>query len=128
MPRPRTDTQASGAAAEDAACTLLQSRGLVLLARNVRFPFGELDLVMREDATIVFVEVRLRRNANFGGAAMSIDAGKRRRIALAAQAWLSANLAWRKSPCRFDVIAATTNADALNCEWIPAAFTLDDIG
>ena len=127
MPRPLTERQVIGAAAENAACVLLQSRGLRCLARNVRYPFGELDLVMLDAATLVFVEVRYRRSAGFGGGAMSVDAGKRRRIALAAQAWLGDNRQYAKAACRFDVVAVSGDADALQSEWIRAAFTLDDV-
>ena len=89
------DRQALGAAAEDAACAHLRTHGLQLLARNVRFRFGELDLVMRDGATVVFVEVRRRGRSDYGGAAASVDVRKMRKLALAAQAWLSGQRALR---------------------------------
>ncbi|MEO8160830.1 MAG: YraN family protein [Arenimonas sp.] len=116
-----------GATAEDAALAHLRAAGLQLLARNVRYPFGELDLVMREGATLAFVEVRFRRGNSFGGAAASVDAGKRRKLARAAQAWLGAHRAYASAPCRFDVVAVSPGANAGTCEWIRAAFTLDDL-
>lgn len=128
MPRRDTERQRLGNAAEAAACEHLRQQGLQLLARNVRYPFGELDLVMLAAGTVAFIEVRLRRSLAFGGAATSVDAGKRRKLALAAQAWLGANRGYAKSPCRFDVVAVTPGDDGLRCEWIPAAFTLDDHG
>lgn len=121
------DRKASGAAAEDAACALLERAGLRLLERNARYAFGELDLVMLDGKTLVFVEVRLRRDDRFGGAAASVDAGKRRKLALAAQAWLAANRAHRNAPCRFDVVAASIAKEGLHCDWIRGAFTLDDL-
>ena len=128
MPRAATDSRHSGAAAEAAACEHLRQRGLALVERNARFPFGEIDLVMREGGTLAFVEVRFRRSDAFGGAAVSVNAGKRRRIALAAQAWLTANPPLAKLACRFDVVAVTPDRDdRLRCEWIPSAFTLDDL-
>jgi len=127
MPRPLTERQLVGAAAEEAACELLQARGLRCLARNVRYPFGEIDLVMLDVATVAFVEVRYRRNSAFGGGAVSVDAGKRRRIALAAQSWLGDNRKFAKAACRFDVVAVDGKPDALQSEWIRAAFTLDDL-
>jgi putative endonuclease len=127
MSRPLTERQLLGAAAEDAACELLQARGLRCLARNVRYPFGEIDLVMLDVATIAFVEVRYRRNSGFGGSAASVDAGKRRRIALAAQSWLTENRKFDKAACRFDVMAVGGAPGALQSEWIQAAFTLDDL-
>lgn len=88
--------------------------------RNYRTPGrggGEIDLIMREpDATVVFVEVRKRQNAKFGGALASVSVTKQRRIMFAAQHYL---LRWPKLPaCRFDVLAV--EGDALN--WYKAAF------
>jgi putative endonuclease len=120
-----------GARAEAAALAHLQAAGLQLLARNVRYPFGELDLVMRDGATLAFVEVRYRRGQGFGGAAASVDAGKRRKLARAAQAWLGAHRAYANAGCRFDVVAVAPGSgggDAgEDCEWLRAAFTLDDL-
>jgi putative endonuclease len=124
-----TEAAQRGATAEAVALAHLRAAGLQLLARNVRYPFGELDLVMREGATVAFVEVRFRRGTNFGGAAASVDAGKRRKLARAAQAWLGANRAHARAPCRFDVVAVSPGAGdgAESCDWIRAAFTLDDL-
>lgn len=98
-----------------------------MLERNARYPFGELDLVMLDGGTVVFVEVRLRQDARFGGAAVSVDAGKRRKLARAAEAWRVANARHRNASCRFDVVAAMPSPDGLRCEWIRNAFTLDDL-
>jgi putative endonuclease len=127
MSRPLTERQLIGAAAEQAACEFLQAQSLHCLARNVGYPFGEIDLVMLDAATLVFVEVRYRRSNGFGGGVASVDAGKRRRIALAAQAWLADNKKFAKSACRFDVMVVDGHADSLRSEWLRAAFTLDDV-
>jgi len=127
MPKTRTDRQIAGALAEDAACEYLLASGCQLLARNVCFRVGELDLVMREGHTVVFVEVRMRRDDRFGGALASIDVGKRRKVARAAQAWLAAHPRLAQAPCRFDVIAVSGEADRPQCEWLRAAFTMDDV-
>ena len=124
MPAPLTERARDGAAAEDAALAHLRAAGLDLLARNVRYPFGELDLVMREGDTLAFVEVRYRRGNGFGGALASIDAGKRRKLARAAQAWLGNHRAHAQMRCRFDVV---TVAPGDQCQWLRAAFTLDDL-
>jgi putative endonuclease len=116
-------TAESGAAAEDAALAHLRAAGLQLLARNVRYPFGEIDLVMREGNTLAFVEVRYRRSTRFGGAAASVTRAKRRKLARAAQAWIGSHRAHAQSPCRFDVVAVAPG----ECEWLRAAFTLDDL-
>jgi putative endonuclease len=127
MATSRTDRQVDGDAAESAACAHLESAGCRLLARNARFRVGEIDLVMREGDVVVFVEVRLRRDDRFGGALASVDAGKRRRLARAARAWLAANPSLADAPCRFDVVAVG-GADGLAVrEWLRAAFTIDDL-
>ena len=116
-----------GAVAEDAALAQLSAAGLRLLARNARYPFGELDLVMLDGACLVFVEVRRRANDRFGGAAVSVDAAKRRKLARAAQAWLSSHRPFAHASCRFDVVAVTPGAGGLACDWIRSAFTMDDL-
>ena len=126
------DRRQLGQDAEDAALAHLQAQGLRLLARNVRYPFGEVDLVLRDGATVVFTEVRFRRSALFGGATASVDAAKRRKLVRASQAWLKAHRELAQAPCRFDVVAVTPSAGsvrdgALHCDWIRGAFTLDDL-
>jgi putative endonuclease len=116
-----------GAAAEDAALARLSAEGLRLLARNARYPFGELDLVMLDGACVVFVEVRRRASDRFGGAAMSVDAAKRRKLARAAQAWLSSHRQFANASCRFDVVAVAPASGGLGCDWIRSAFTMDDL-
>lgn len=124
---PAPDRRTIGAAAEHAACALLESNGLRTLARNVNYRFGELDLVMRDDDTVVFVEVRYRRDDRFGGGVGSVDFKKRRRIVLAARAWLAGQRGLAEAPCRFDVVTVQGEGDRIECGWIRAAFTLDDV-
>lgn len=123
QPGGASPTSAAGASAEARALAHLQAQGLHLVARNYRVALGpsrrggEIDLVMRtRDGTLVFVEVRARASARFGGAAASVGAAKRRRLILAAQHYLLRLP--EPPPCRFDVVALT--GDAL--EWLPAAF------
>jgi putative endonuclease len=91
-----------GARAEALAADYLCRQGLTLLERNFRTRRGEIDLVMRDGGVIVFVEVRLRTNAAFGGAAASITPTKQARLVAAAQVYL-ARLG-RQPPCRFDAV------------------------
>jgi putative endonuclease len=91
-----------GARAEAPAADYLRQQGLVLVARNFRTRQGEIDLIVRDRDTLVFVEVRLRSRSGFGGAAESITPAKRLRLTAAAQAYL-ADLG-REPPCRFDAI------------------------
>lgn len=111
----------NGAAAEDAALRLLERRGLRLVARNARFRGGELDLVMRDGATLVVVEVRARSASRFAGAAESVDARKRARLVLAAQLFVAAHPEHAERPLRFDVVAY--DGDAV--QWIENAFMVD---
>ncbi|EHK69557.1 hypothetical protein PPL19_18592 [Pseudomonas psychrotolerans L19] len=113
-----------GRQAEDRALQFLQTRGLRLLDRNWRWQGGELDLVMLDGDTVVFVEVRARRHTAWGGAAESIDARKRQRLVNSAALFLQSEARWAKRPCRFDVIAIGPGADASPqaLEWIKQAF------
>jgi len=123
---PRTPKQRAGAAAEQAACAHLLAHGCAILARNARFREGELDIVARDGTTLLFVEVRLRSSAHFGGAAASVDARKRRRLRRAAEHWLLQSYGARAGawpPCRFDVITADAGGVS---DWIRGAFDGDD--
>ncbi len=108
-----------GAQAELLAVQYLQQHGLRLIVQNYRSRFGEIDLIMQDGTTLVFIEVRLRRNAGFGGAAASIDASKQQRIISTAQQYL-ASLA-RIPACRFDVVLLD-DAEGRNMQWIKNAF------
>lgn len=115
-------TQARGGAAEDAVAAFLVRRGLEVLGRNVHCRGGEVDLVCLDGRTVVFVEVRLRTNSRFGGAAESITATKRRRVVLAARWWLAgAGQRYARLPCRFDA-ALLASLDERDIDWIRGAF------
>lgn len=94
----------------------LVTAGLRLLERNFRCRQGEIDLVMQEGHTLVFVEVRLRRSQQFGGAAASITPHKQQKLLKAAQIYLQKLKT--VPPCRFDVVVT----DGLDMEWIKDAF------
>lgn len=115
-----TSQQKTGAAGEAAAAAYLQQQGLAIVARNFRVRGGELDLICKEKNVTVFIEVRLRSHANFGGAAASITVSKQRRVILAAQHWLTQNHL-HDAPCRFDCVLI----DNGQLEWIRDAFTAD---
>ena len=118
------NARAAGDIFEDRALEHLQRAGLKLLARNFSTRFGELDLVMRDAAELVFVEVRYRRHRAFGGGAASVGTAKRERITRAAQGFLQAHPKLAALPCRFDVVAFDGEARAAECEWIKAAFEI----
>ncbi|MDQ2148531.1 YraN family protein [Alcaligenaceae bacterium C4P045] len=107
---------------EAAALRLIEDAGLQCLARNLWCPLGEIDLVARDGDELVFIEVRARRAARFGGAAGSVGAAKQRRLIRAAQ-WFLPSLARRgfqgRTPrCRFDVIAFEGD----RVHWLRSAF------
>jgi len=116
-------TKKVGDEGEERALQLLMHRGLTLVQRNYRVAGGphargaELDLILREpDGTLVFVEVRARKNVAHGGAAESIGAAKQRNIVFAARHFL---LRFdTPPPCRFDVVAI----DGERVDWLRAAF------
>jgi putative endonuclease len=110
---------AAGVEAERIAERFLVQHGLALVERNYRCRFGEIDLVMREADTLVFVEVRLRGRTDFGGAAASITSAKRNRLMRAARHYLAR---MHSVPvCRFDAVLLTApNAAAV--EWLRDAF------
>ena len=112
-----------GRRAEDLAARFLERQGLAVLARNFRCRGGELDLVCREAKTLVFVEVRLRRNAAYGGAAESITTRKQQRVVLAARHYLATHGAASPAdrPCRFDCVLL----DGEKIDWLRDAFAAD---
>ncbi|AYC34204.1 YraN family protein [Pseudomonas cavernae] len=115
--------QIRGRAAEEHARQHLERQGLRLLAQNWLCRRGELDLVMLDGDTVVFVEVRYRRHAAWGGALESVDGRKREKIARAAEYFLQQESRWSKHPCRFDVIAIDAgNHTAARLDWIKNAF------
>jgi putative endonuclease len=104
-----------GATAEALAAQFLQARGIRIVERNYRCRGGEIDIIAREGPTLVFIEVRLRRNSAFGGAAASITPAKRRRLAFAARHYLGR--LGREPPCRFDAILLDSLASE-RIEWL----------
>ena len=111
-----------GSDAEQIAVSYLQQQHLLLIARNYRCRGGEVDLICREALVLVFVEVRLRRNAGYGGAAASITAAKRRRIVLAARHYLAAQATDPEPDCRFDCLLLDGLAENA-ISWLRDAFS-----
>ena len=116
---PRSSAE-TGKDAEQQALEHLQRQGLRLLAQNWLCKRGELDLVMLDGDTVVFVEVRYRQHAQWGGALASIDARKQQKLILAAQYFLQRESRWANHPCRFDVVTMDSTTPHLN--WLRNAF------
>lgn len=117
--------QLAGRAIEEDAEAHLVAAGLRAVARNVTCRMGELDLVMRDGAALVFVEVRFRRGTSHGGAAASVTHAKRARLVAAARWYLMRNPHLGNVPCRFDVVAVDGDGDARKLEWLRDAFRID---
>lgn len=101
---------ARGRAAEDVAAGYLEGRGWTVIARNLRTPVGELDLVCQEDRTTVVVEVKGRSSRLFGEALESIGPRKEQRLR-AAVAWWMAEEGGVRRGVRFDVIVVCLDGD-----------------
>jgi putative endonuclease len=110
-----------GQRAEDLALAFLESRGLRLLARNYHFRLGEIDLVMRDGETLVFVEVRLRHTCGHGSAAESVTRNKQDKLIQGALHFLGARSELDELDVRFDVLAMSELQVDESC-WIKNAF------
>jgi putative endonuclease len=112
-----------GAAAEARAAAHLAALGLVVVARNLRCKTGELDIICLDGATLVIVEVRLRRRADYGGALASVTRAKQRRLIRATQFYWQRTPAWRDRVIRFDVVALQERPDGeSDLVWVKDAF------
>ncbi len=108
----------AGIEAEKLAATFLMNHGLKLVTQNYHCRFGEIDLIMTDAKTLVFIEVRLRSNKKFGNAASSITPQKQQKLILTAQHYLQQK---GQSACRFDAVLMS-KTDLNDIEWIRNAF------
>ncbi len=111
-----------GAAAEQMARQFLERQGLTFVAANVKGPGGEIDLIMRAEQTLVFVEVRLRSNSRFSSAEESVNPAKQQRLIQTASWYLQQQKLTDELPCRFDVVALSSLDAAKPPQWIVDAF------
>ena len=117
-----SNTRSAGARYEELALDHLRGAGLTLIECNYTCRYGEIDLVMRERETVVFVEVRYRRSNAFGGGIDSVNAAKRAKLVRAARAFLAGHPRLADSTCRFDVVAIGDEARAPSIDWRRNAF------
>ncbi|WP_435234756.1 YraN family protein [Psychromonas sp. PT13] len=118
LPRLLQPSNSKGVKAEKQALAFLKEQGLTLVCQNYFCRFGEIDLIMRDDDTLIFIEVRYRKNNDFGGALASITKAKQDKIIKTARHYL-AQLDFEPY-CRFDVIAIDQQMQTP--EWIQNAF------
>jgi putative endonuclease len=115
-----------GEDAEAACCNYLMSRGLKLVGKNFSCRQGEIDIIMYDQGMLVFVEVRFRKNNNYGGGLESITATKQQRLRKAAELYLQQNNQYKNA--RFDVVSMSANTETrlskqhYNFDWIKNAF------
>lgn len=129
-PPTKSKTRDIGKQAEQLALQYLQAHGLTLVTQNYHCRFGEIDLILRDNGTLVFAEVRYRKQNNYGSGADSVDARKQQKLLASAAHYLQTHPAASRYPCRFDVIslsAASGTGDTLDTnntdiDWIPDAF------
>lgn len=108
---------------EDLACDYLKRQGLKLKKRNVAFSTGEIDLIMEDQNTLVFVEVRFRKQSEYGGAAASVDWIKQNKLIKTAQLYLQQQYGNTPPRCRFDVVAIQGSKKQFDINWIKNAIT-----
>lgn len=111
--RQKTDKQYRGQAAENLAKIYLLEQGLTFIEKNYHCRYGEIDLIFKDNDSIVFVEVRFRRKVNFGSACESIDKKKQRKIIKTAEYYLYYHRLTESVISRFDVIGITPSINDL---------------
>lgn len=109
-----------GRLAEELALNLLQSNKLKFICKNYHCRFGEVDLIMKDNNTLVFVEVRYRKSQQFGGAIESITTSKQNKLRLTASHYLQKNKTQLNA--RFDVVLLSSLTDDKKINWIKSAF------
>ena len=113
-----SNKRSQGSIYEQKARAYLEMQGLKFIAANQTFKCGELDLVMADGDTVVFVEVRQRKSNRFGSAVESINYRKQQKWLNAANMWLftKRNQSLDTAKCRFDVVAFEGDNPPL---WLP---------
>ncbi|HEY9030602.1 MAG TPA: YraN family protein [Kangiella sp.] len=100
----------------------LKKQGLTLVEKNFNSRFGEIDLIMLDNSTLVFVEVRFRADTSYGSGAETVNFRKQQKIIKTAQLYLQANKKMQQRDCRFDVVSVTLAAQEPLIEWHQNAF------
>ena len=116
-------TANKGLITENFANQYLQQQGLVFITKNFHCRRGEIDLIMLEGDTYVFIEVKYRKNINFGGAIAAISPTKINKIKKSIMFYLhQAGLNEYNTPCRIDVVTLQGNINQPQVNWLKNAF------
>ena len=111
-----------GAPFENMAKEYLQKHGLNLVVSNYRCRYGEIDLIMNDDITLVFVEVRKRTSSHHGSPLETVDYFKQQKIIRTAYSYLQDSQLYETRPCRFDVVGVTLLEGKYHLEWCQHAY------
>lgn len=111
-----------GQRAEQAALQHLTANGLTLVSKNFRCRLGEIDLIMQDDEQLVFVEVRLRSNPDYGDGFASVNFTKQKKIISTARHYLANKTYYANVSCRFDVVSVSLSRGNYCLDWITDAF------
>ena len=117
-----TSTIEKGQDAEKLASEHLEKQGLTLIERNFRCPRGEIDIIMEQGKTIVFVEVRYRKHTQFGTGAETVTKNKQSKLIMTAMYYLQKKPQYSNRPSRFDVVSITPELHGPHIDWITDAF------
>ena len=115
-----------GRQGERLAAGHLRAAGLLELGTNYCCRYGEIDLIMEDAGTLVFVEVKTRGSSAYGGAVASVSQRKQQRLVRTAQCYLQQQYGDRQShppPCRFDVVTVDCSRQPPSLNWLRGAFT-----
>ncbi len=109
---------------EHMACEYLKKNGLILLETNFQAKTGEIDLIMKDTKSLIFVEVKYRHLKYFGSSEDAVNLSKQKKLIRTAKLYLQKKNLFDKIPCRFDVVAISGEKDPENPEiqWIKDAF------
>lgn len=112
-----------GGQLETFAKNILLKEGCKIIQLNYQCKLGEIDIIIKDGDALVFVEVRYRKHAKFGGAVASVDYKKQQKLIKTAQLYLVENKLTNNAICRFDVFAIEGPINRLEYQWIKNAFT-----
>ncbi|WP_160061046.1 YraN family protein [Psychromonas sp. L1A2] len=118
LPRLFQASNSIGVQYEQQALAFLKAQGLLLVCQNFYCRYGEIDLIMSDNDTLVFIEVRYRKNQNYGGATASVTLQKQKKLIKTAKHYLSQ--LDNEPYCRFDVVAISEKTT--QPQWIQDAF------
>lgn len=115
---------------EQQAADWLQTQGLTLIQQNYHCRLGEIDLIMLQDDTLCFIEVKYRNSNTFGGAAYSIPVSKQKKITKTALTFITSQKKFQHHNYRFDalLLSPQKNASRVSFEWIQNAFSIEQPG